>query len=228
MNNSARVIIALDLDSSDLAIVLARRIAPIFPFFKIGIKLFTQAGPQFVQEVLRYGKVFLDLKFHDIPTIVSEAVLQAAHLGVSMVTLHASGGSDMMGLSRERIKHLEHRPLLLGVTVLTSTESLQEFGMQLPVAEQVDVLAELARNAGLDGVVCSPAELPRLRGRFSRPFLMVTPGIRASRDERGDQKRTSSAEAALQAGADYLVIGRPVIAADDPVRAAEKIAEVIS
>lgn len=228
MNNSSKVIIALDLDSSDVAIALARRIAPIFPYFKIGIKLFTQGGPQFVQEVLKYGKVFLDLKFYDIPTIVSEGVLQAAHLGISMLTLHASGGSEMMRLSRERIKHLDRRPLLLGVTVLTSTDSLQEFGIQRQVAEQVDLLAELTSNSGLDGIVCSPAELPRLRERFSRPFLMVTPGIRASQDEKGDQKRTSSADAALRAGADYVVIGRPVIAADDPVRAAEKIAEVIS
>lgn len=228
MNNSSKVIIALDLDSSDLAIVLARKIAPIFPYFKIGSKLFTQAGPQFVQEILKYGKVFLDLKFHDIPTIVSEAVLQGAHLGVSMMTLHASGGSEMMKLSRGRIKHLERRPLLLGVTVLTSTDSLQEFGIQRPVEEQVDLLAELTRNSGLDGIVCSSAELPGLREKFPRPFVMVTPGIRASQDEKGDQKRTSSAEAALQAGADYVVIGRPVIAADDPVRAAEKIAEVIS
>jgi orotidine-5'-phosphate decarboxylase len=228
MNNSSKIIVALDLDSSDLAVVLAKRVAPIFPFFKIGIKLFTQAGPPFVQEILKHGQVFLDLKFHDIPTIVSEAVLQAAHLGVSLITLHASGGSEMMRLSRDRIHHLERRPRLLGVTVLTSTASLREFGIDRSVEEQVVLLAELAREAGMDGIVSSPAEVHDLRERFPRPFLLVTPGIRTDQDEKGDQKRTSSAQAALQAGADYLVIGRPIIAAADPVRAAEKIAEVIS
>lgn len=227
MNNRSKIIIALDLDSSDVAIALARKISPIFPFFKIGSKLFTQAGPEFVREVRRHGTVFLDLKFHDIPTIVSEAVLQAAHLGVSLLTVHASGGSEMMRLSRERIQHLERRPRILGVTVLTSTDSLQEFGIQRSTGEQVDLLAGLAAKSGLDGIVCSPAELPRLREKFPTPFLMVTPGIRADQDEKGDQKRTSSAQAALEAGADYLVIGRPVIAAPDPLKAAEKIAELI-
>jgi orotidine-5'-phosphate decarboxylase len=227
MNNRSKIIIALDLDSSDVAIALARKISPIFSFFKIGSKLFTQAGPEFVREILRYGSVFLDLKYHDIPSVVSEAVLQAAHLGVSLVTLHTSGGTEMMKASRERIQHLERRPRLLGVTVLTSTESLQEFGIQRSIGEQVDLLAVLAAKSGLDGIVCSPAELPRQREKFPRPFLMVIPGIRADQDEKGDQKRTSSAPAAIEAGADYLVIGRPVIAAPDPLKAAEKIAELI-
>jgi orotidine-5'-phosphate decarboxylase len=224
MNNSERVIVALDLEQGQDALRIAREIAPIFPFFKIGIRLFTQYGPEVVRQVLKHGKVFLDLKFHDLPSVVSEAVTQASRLGVSMLTIHASGGSEMMKVSAEKIAQLDRRPLLIGVTVLTSLSSLGEFGVESSVTDQVERLARLAQKAGLNGIVCSPKELESLRGRFPSPFLMVTPGIRSQEDEVGDQRRTASAKAALQAGADFLVIGRPIIAAPNPVTAAEKIA----
>ena len=191
MRISEKVIVALDLPSSEQAIETAKRIAPIFPYFKIGSKLFTQAGPQLVGEVLKHGKVFLDLKYFDIPTVVADAVFQAAQLGVSMLTMHAFGGAEMMKLSGERIAGVKHPPKLLGVTVLTSMSDLSEFGISRPVSEQVELLAKLVQSSGLDGLVCSPAELPMLRPRFP-DLLMVTPGIRGIEDEKGDQKRTAS------------------------------------
>lgn len=226
MSNNDKIIVALDLPTAEQAIETARRIASVFPYFKIGSKLFTQSGPQLVREVLKHGKVFLDLKYFDIPTVVADAVLQAAHLGVSMLTMHASGGTEMMRMSREKIAGLNDRPKLLGVTVLTSMSDLSEFGMHRPISEHVDLLAKLVQSSGLDGLVCSPAELPLLRPQFPG-LLMVTPGIRGIEDEKGDQKRTASPAAALQAGASYLVIGRPIIAAADPVAAAERIAEAV-
>ncbi len=221
-----RVIVALDLESADQAVRMAETIAPVFSFFKIGIRLFTQAGPALVKEVLRYGKVFLDLKFYDIPSVVREAVFQASQLGVSLLTLHASGGSEMMRLSAARVSGTPAR--LLGVTVLTSFEDLGEFGIHRSVPEQVEALADLAHSAGLSGIVCSPAELAVLRPRFPRPFLLVTPGIRGAEDEKGDQKRTASPVEALNAGADYIVIGRPIVATVDPLAAAASIADAIN
>lgn len=227
MTNSDRVIVALDMPTAEDAVQMARRIAPVFPYFKIGIRLFTQAGPELVREVLKHGKVFLDLKFFDIPTVVAEAVVQAANLGASLLTLHASGGAEMMNLCREKTAKLQERPQLLGVTVLTSMADLSEFGINRPVAQQVELLAGLVRKARLDGLVCSPAELPELRQKYPE-LLMVTPGIRGADDEKGDQKRTASPAAALEAGASYIVIGRPIIAAPDPIAAALKIAESIA
>ncbi len=220
-----RVIVALDLETADEAVRMAERIAPVFPFFKIGIRLFTQAGPSLVKEVLRHGKVFLDLKFYDIPSVVSEAAYQAVQLGVSLMTLHASGGSEMMKRSAERVTGTQTQ--LLGVTVLTSFDDLGEFGISRSVPEQVSALADLAKASGLSGVICSPAELSSLRLRFPSPFLLVTPGIRGAGDDKGDQKRTSSPIEALNAGADYIVIGRPIVAAPNPVSAARAISETI-
>ena len=225
--NESPVIVALDLETADRAVETAKKLAPVFPFFKIGIKLFTQAGPALVKEVLSHGKVFLDLKFYDIPSVVADAVAQAAGLGVSLLTIHASGGSEMMRLCAERVRGLANQPKLLGVTVLTSFKDLNEFGISRNVSDQVTSLAEMARRSGLDGIVCSPAELETLRGRFPRPFLMVTPGIRGPEDDAGDQKRTSRPAEALSAGADYLVIGRPIIAASDPLAAAKKIRDLL-
>lgn len=227
MPSNEKVIVALDVPLADKAVEIAAKIAPIFPFFKIGSKLFTQAGPQLVREVLKHGRVFLDLKYYDIPSVVADAVQQAATLGVSLLTMHASGGTEMMRLSREKVAALPQRPKLLGVTVLTSMSDLSEFGVQRPVADQVELLADLVYNAGLDGLVCSPAELPALRNRFPE-LLLVTPGIRGMEDEKGDQKRTASPLEALQSGASYLVIGRPIIAAPDPFTAAARIAESIA
>jgi orotidine-5'-phosphate decarboxylase len=225
MNRRNQVIVALDVDSAADAVRIAKAISPIFPFFKIGSRLFTQAGPALVSNVREHGRVFLDLKFHDIPTVVAEAVMNAANLGVSLITLHASGGSEMMQHCAEKITRLENRPALLGVTVLTSLSSLNEFGITRSVSEQVELLANLARQSGMDGIVCSPSELGTLRSKFPAPFLMVTPGIRTEEDAKGDQKRTASPRAALDAGSDYLVIGRPIVEADNPVAAAMRIAE---
>jgi len=222
MNNSERVIVALDLPTANDALKAAEEIAPVFPFFKIGIRLFTQAGPDLVKQVRRFGDVFLDLKFYDIPTIVAEAAGQAVALGVSLLTLHASGGTEMMKMCVEKVSGRSLR--LLGVTVLTSFQDLHEFGIQRSVPDQARLLASLSREAGMHGVVCSPLEVPDLRSRFARPFLIVTPGIRGPLDQKGDQKRTATPSEALEAGADYIVIGRPIVNAADPVSAARSIA----
>ena len=220
------MIVALDTETVAEAVAIAQKISHIFPFFNIGIRLFTQAGPELVREVLRHGKVFLDLKFFDIPTVVADAVQQAGQLGVSLLTLHASGGTEMMRLCVERKHKLENPPFLLGVTVLTSFADLTEFGLA-GISQQVDRLADLAHTAGMDGIVCSPVELAALRKQHPAPFRMVTPGIRGVEDAKGDQKRTASPAEALQAGADFLVIGRPIIAASDPESAARRIANSI-
>jgi orotidine-5'-phosphate decarboxylase len=224
-NRKNQVIVALDVESASDAVRIAKTISPVFPFFKIGSRLFTQAGPALVLDVREHGRVFLDLKFHDIPTVVADAVVNASRLGVSLITLHTSGGSEMMKLCADRIARLENRPALLGVTVLTSLSSLNEVGIRRSVSEQVDLLANLARESGMDGIVCSPAELTSLRSKFPSPFLMVTPGIRSEDDAKGDQKRTAAPRAALDAGSDYLVIGRPIVEAKDSVAAAMRIAE---
>ena len=223
MNN--KVIVALDTNTAAEALQMAKLISPVFPFFKIGSRLFTQAGPGLVRDVREFGRVFLDLKFHDIPTVVAEAAANATELGVSLLTLHTSGGSEMMSLTKQRLQHFDQKPAILGVTVLTSTSDLTEFGISRTVPEQVAFLANLAQQSGMDGIVCSPAELPALRQKFPSPFLMVTPGIRSPEDSKGDQKRTASPKAALEAGSDYLVIGRPIIEASDPLSAAKRIAE---
>ena len=227
MKNSDRVIVALDLDDPESAVELARSVAPIFPFFKIGMKLFTKAGPDFVREILDHGHVFLDLKFYDIPTVVAEAVSNAAKMGVSLLTVHASGGSEMLRLCMDKLQSSGTSCRLLAVTVLTSFDSLSELGIERPVSLQVELLAKLAHSCNVHGIVSSPQELETLRQRYPSPFLLVTPGIRGAADSAGDQKRIASPEAALKAGADYLVIGRPIIAAEDPVQAAERIAKEI-
>ena len=228
MNSRDRIIVALDLDDAESALRLAKSVASVFPFFKIGMKLFTREGPDFVRQVMKHGQVFLDLKFYDIPTVVSEAVSNAARLGVSLLTVHASGGSAMLRQCMDRLKSSNTSCRLLAVTVLTSFDSLQEFGIEHSIPEHVQRLADLAHSSGVDGIVCSPQELIALRAQYFSPFLLVTPGIRGASDSAGDQKRTASASEALKSGADYLVIGRPIIAAPDPVQAAEKIAEEIS
>jgi orotidine-5'-phosphate decarboxylase len=223
-----KVIVALDLDTREQALKLAESVGSVFPFFKIGMKLFTKGGPEFVRQVLQKGRVFLDLKFYDIPSIVSEAVANAAEMGVSLLTVHASGGSEMLNLCMQKLAPFQGSCNLLAVTVLTSMDSLSQFGIDRSVSEQVELLAELSYRSGGNGIVCSPQELMKLRARYPSPFLMLTPGIRSALDAAGDQKRTASASEALQAGADYLVIGRPIIAAPDPLDAAKRIAREIS
>jgi orotidine-5'-phosphate decarboxylase len=224
-----QIIVALDVDSRAEALNLVRRLKGRVGLFKVGSQLFTSEGPEFVREIVREGeKVFLDLKFHDIPNTVTKAVLAAARLGASMLTLHAGGGVKMMSAAANAVKQTcdaAERPQLLGVTVLTSLadEDLVQVGVRADAATQVATLAKLAEDAGLDGVVASPSELSLLRSQLGRAMKIVTPGIRPAGSDVNDQSRIATPAAALQAGADYLVIGRPITASADPAGSLEKI-----
>ncbi len=227
-----QLLVALDVDRAADARALAGGLRDVVAGFKIGSRLFTQEGPQLVEEFASRGdRVFLDLKFHDIPHTVAGAVAAATRLGVWMVNVHAAGGSDMMKAARdaadaEAAKRGIQRPVMIAVTILTSLApaDLDVIGFSRPVAGQVDRLAALAQGAGLDGVVASPQEIAIVRRRCGERFVVVTPGIRSGGDARGDQSRTMSAADAVAAGASYLVVGRPIIAAADPRAAAERIA----
>jgi orotidine-5'-phosphate decarboxylase len=227
-----QLLIALDVDTAAEARALADRLRGAVGGFKIGSRLFTSEGPALVEELAARGdRVFLDLKFHDIPNTVAGAVQAATRLGVWMVNVHASGGAVMMRAAREAADHeaanrSRPAPLVIAVTMLTSLDqqALTDIGVHASVADQVGRLAALAESSGLDGVVASPREIETIRRRCGRAFAIVTPGIRGAADERGDQLRTLSAADAIAAGASYLVVGRPVIAARDPRAAAERIA----
>lgn len=227
-----QLLIALDVDTVADARAMADRLRGAVGGFKIGSRLFTAAGPAFVEELTARGdRVFLDLKFHDIPNTVAGAIAAATRLGVWMVNVHASGGDAMMRAAREAASEEAARrsaaaPLVIAVTVLTSFDqrSLTAIGLDTPVAGQVERLAALAQAAGLDGVVASPQEIAIIRRRCGPQFAIVTPGIRGAADARGDQSRIMSAADALAAGANYLVVGRPIIAAEDPRVAADRIA----
>jgi orotidine-5'-phosphate decarboxylase len=227
-----QLLVALDVDTVNDARALANRLRGAVGGFKIGNRLFTSEGPAFVEELAARGdRVFLDLKFHDIPNTVAGAVAAATRLGVWMVNVHASGGSAMMRAARaaadeEAARRARPAPLVMAVTMLTSLDeqALADIGFGGSVADQVGRLAALTEAAGLDGVVASPHEIEIIRRRCGRTFAIVTPGIRGAHDARGDQSRTLSAADALAAGATYLVVGRPIIAAADPRAAAEKIA----
>lgn len=226
-----RVIVALDYPEAAPALALAARLDPASCRLKIGKELFTAAGPALVEALQRQGHgVFLDLKFHDIPNTVAGAVRAAAGLGVWMVNVHASGGRRMLEAAREALSTLHNPPLLIAVTVLTSLEraDLVETGLDVDPAEQVERLTRLARDCGLDGVVCSAQEASRMRALTGPAFRLVTPGIRPACTEAGDQRRTMTPAAALAAGADYLVVGRPVTAAPDPALALGALLESIS
>jgi orotidine-5'-phosphate decarboxylase len=225
------ILVALDVDTATQARALADRLRGAVGGFKIGKQLFTACGPAIVEELARRGdRVFLDLKFHDIPNTVAGAVAAATRLGVWMVNVHASGGSAMMRAARtaaraEAARMSAPAPIVIGVTVLTSMDSsaLVEVGIGASMAAQVERLALLAQNAGLDGVVASPREIALIRAACGASFAIVTPGIRAAGDDHGDQHRTATAAEALAAGASYLVIGRPITGAADPREAAERI-----
>jgi len=216
------VIVALDFPAAEAALAFVDRLEPGSCRLKIGKELFTIAGPDLVREVVGRGfDVFLDLKYHDIPNTVAQACKAAANLGVWMLNVHALGGRRMMEAAREALESVPHRPRLIAVTILTSmgAEDLAEIGLPGEPAEHVQRLAALAETAGLDGVVCSPREVAMLRESRSQDFLLVTPGIRPAGSDAGDQKRIMTPAQALRTGSSYLVIGRPITQAPDPVAA---------
>ncbi|MEI6074343.1 MAG: orotidine-5'-phosphate decarboxylase [Verrucomicrobiota bacterium] len=229
------IIVALDVPSAEQALQLAEQVAPAVGAFKIGKELFVSAGPDIVKRVRATGaSVFLDLKFHDIPNTVAKAIAAATRLDVQMTTIHASGGGEMMRAAEKSAQEMAKAlglpaPLVLGVTVLTSSnhETLAETGCEADPETQVLRLARLAVASGLRGLVCSPLEILALRQILPAHIQLVTPGIRTGTEKADDQKRTLSPREAIQAGASWLVIGRPIYAADNPRAAAEKILESI-
>ena len=225
------IIAALDVPNAEAALKLAQQIAPAVGAFKIGGELFTAAGPDMVRRVRDTGAaVFLDLKFHDIPNTVMKSVASAVRLDVQMLTIHTAGGVAMMRAAEESAQQTASQsgrnvPLVLGVTVLTSidTAGLEEIGCGSNVGKQVERLASLAVKAGLRGLVCSPLEIAGLRQILPPRVQLITPGIRTGAEKADDQKRTLTPREAIDAGANWLVIGRPIYAAENPRAAAEKI-----
>src|SRR5881296_4722260 len=218
-----KIIVALDVATKEKALELVEQLRGEISFFKIGLQLYTAEGPEIVRAVLATGaRAWLDLKLYDIPNTVARAVESANNLGVHMLTIHLSGGSEMI---RAATAARANNMSLLGVTVLTSAteQTLREIGVPGKVDDQVLRLAKLGVEAGIDGVVASPHEIKSLRREFGDKIKIVVPGIRPSWSEAGDQKRTMTPREALEAGADYLVIGRPIIAHPDPNEAAAKI-----
>ncbi len=219
-----KIIVPLDVPTANAARELINVIGGAVGFFKIGNQLFTAAGPTIVREVLDSGsKVFLDLKYHDIPNTVRHGVESACALGVDMLTIHLSGGRAMCEAAV--LGRGSSKTLVLGVTVLTSLtdDALAEVGFRGSVQEEVLLLAELAKNTGITGLVASPHELPLIKSRYSSAFTTVIPGIRPAWSESGDQKRILTPRQAVDAGADYLVIGRPITASSNPNDAVKRV-----
>jgi orotidine-5'-phosphate decarboxylase len=232
-----RIILALDVSGYDEAVEIARKFAGHIEIFKVGSELFTSSGPKVIKQIHLMGKkVFLDLKFHDIPSTVAKAAAAVARHGVFMFNVHTLGGLEMMRQAAEAVRKVSldeniDRPKLIGVTVLTSIDqtALQdELGIGLRMSAQVRHLAGLAFKAGLDGVVSSPEDAENIRSRFGKDFLIVTPGIRPSWAAADDQKRMLTPKEALRRGADYLVIGRAILSQPDPLGALKQIEEEIA
>jgi orotidine-5'-phosphate decarboxylase len=221
-----RIIVALDTDSPETALGAARTLSGEVGMFKVGMELFPRGGPALVRAIRGAGaEVFLDLKFHDIPNTVAGAVRSAAALGVRFATVHASGGRAMLAAAAEAARG--SRLTVLAVTVLTSLDDsdLAEIGVLPPAAQAVARLAGLAAREGIGGIVCSAGEVAAVRSQVGPGVVLVTPGVRLPEDDRGDQKRVSTPSEAVRAGADYLVVGRPITRARDPVAAARRFAD---
>jgi orotidine-5'-phosphate decarboxylase len=225
-----RLIVALDVSSAAEAQRLVTTIGNSACIYKIGKQLFTSEGSGLVRDLVGSGrKVFLDLKYHDIPNTVASAVRVAADLNVHMLTVHASGGSKMLRAAAEAAAQTSSKPLVLGVTVLTSLadEDLREIGISASTQDQVVTLAKLAQKAGVGGLVASPNELKALRQAIGQEMKIVTPGVRPAGSDKGDQARVATPAEAIANGADYIVVGRPITAAQDPAAAAQAILEEI-
>jgi orotidine-5'-phosphate decarboxylase len=226
------ILVALDYDDRNDALQLIDKLDPDMCRLKIGKEMFTLFGPQIVNDIHSRGfDLFLDLKFHDIPNTVAKAVTAAAELGVWMTNVHASGGLAMMEAAKRALEtYGDKAPLLIAVTVLTSMsdEELKLLGINVPASEHVLRLAALTQRAGLDGVVCSAHESSLLKGKFGQEFKLITPGIRPVGSDKGDQHRVMTPPQALAAGSDYLVIGRPITKAADPLKALHDIHQSIA
>jgi orotidine-5'-phosphate decarboxylase len=233
---SNKLIVALDVDSVEDARRLVAQLRDVVGVFKVGSQLFTAAGPELVREIVSGGnQVFLDLKFHDIPNTVAAAAVEATRLGVSIFNVHAFGGSEMMERTAHAVAETSQKeqlakPAVIAVTLLTSANeaTLREIGIDAQPDKLVTHLARMASSAGLDGVVASAMEAPIIRTATAPDFLIVTPGVRPAGATAGDQKRITTPREAIERGADYIVVGRPILRAADPVLAAEQIIEEIT
>ena len=218
--NSKKVLIALDYDDQETALAFVKQLSPDTCRLKVGKEMFTYFGPEFVKELIELGfDVFLDLKFHDIPNTVYEAVKSAADLGIWMVNVHASGGRAMLEASKKALEGFDQPPLLIAVTVLTSLseDSLSEVGIK-DLSEQVLRLAELTNECDLNGVVCASTDVKAIKIIFGKDFITVTPGIRPNDSKVNDQNRISTPSEAVKNGSDYLVIGRPITGSENPTK----------
>jgi len=224
--SDSKIIVALDYPTSDAALALANQLDPERCRLKVGKELFTRSGPTVVDALVKQGfDIFLDLKYHDIPHTVAKACAAAADLGVWMMNVHTLGGGAMMRAAREAIGNQSDRPHLIAVTLLTSMDqtTFDQIGLQGTITDTVLRLAKLADDSGLDGVVCSAQEATQLRKQRGSDFQLITPGIRPANSAQGDQHRTMTPSQAIDAGSSYLVIGRPITAADDPMAALSDI-----
>ncbi|MGM0630506.1 MAG: orotidine-5'-phosphate decarboxylase [Pseudomonadota bacterium] len=223
-----KIYVALDCQTQNEADQLVSKLPSGQVGLKVGKELFTSIGPEWVRKQVEQGfSVFLDLKFHDIPNTVAKAVTSAAKIGVDIVNVHASGGSDMMKAAKDALEPFDNPPLLIAVTVLTSMSDadLADIGIQIPAEQQVLNLAKLSHKAGLDGVVCSAQEARMLKNALGESFKLVTPGIRPANSATDDQKRVMTPKDAMRAGVDYMVIGRPITRSESPT---ETVAQILA